>query len=155
MWLAFTDPVWRRAMVDWEDAAGRMVAEFRAAMAEHVAEPAWKAMVARLRVASPEFGTMWDRHEVLGPANQTKRFLIDGHVLRLDYTNLWFGPRLGTRLVVYTPADDESDVVLQKRAAARSSVRRGSRLAPQDGRSGPSRGIDGTRDWKADDVEVW
>jgi len=41
LWLAFTDPAWREAMVDWEDSVGLMVAEYRAAMAEHIDDPAW------------------------------------------------------------------------------------------------------------------
>ena len=120
LWLCFTDPRWRAAIVDWPDAAGRMVAQFRAAMAEHVAEPAWKELVGRLTAASPEFAGMWRRHEVRGAENRTKH-LINPKVglLRLDYTNLWFGPRLGTRLVTYTPADPQTQARLERLAASR------------------------------------
>jgi transcriptional regulator with XRE-family HTH domain len=119
--LCFTNPLWRAAIVDWEEAAGRMVANLRAAMAEHVAEPAWKTLVGRLIEASPEFAEMWERHEVRGPENRTKH-LINPKVglLHLDYTNLWFGPRLGTRLVTYTPADPETQARLEKLAADRA-----------------------------------
>src|SRR5262249_34843767 len=48
MWRMFTVPSCRAATLDWEEATRRMVAEYRAAMAEHVAEPAWKCLVARL-----------------------------------------------------------------------------------------------------------
>jgi transcriptional regulator with XRE-family HTH domain len=121
MLLAFTNAQWRAAVVDWEEAAGRMVANLRAAMAEHVAEPAWKSLVGRLIEASPEFTAMWERHEVRGPENRTK-LLINPKVglLRLDYTNLWTGPRLGTRLVTYTPADDQTRVGLEKLATLRT-----------------------------------
>jgi len=63
---------------------------------------------------------MWRRHEVGGPENRTKN-LINPKVglLRLDYTNLWFGPRLGTRLVTYTPADAQTQARLQRLAACR------------------------------------
>jgi transcriptional regulator with XRE-family HTH domain len=122
MWLCFTNPRWRAAMVDWADSAGRMVANLRAAMAEHVAEPAWKRLVGRLTAASPEFAEMWQRYEVRGMENQTKH-LINPKVglLHLDYTNLWFGPRLSTRLVTYTPADAETQARLEKLAAERGS----------------------------------
>ena len=30
-------------------------------------------------------------------------------LLRLDFTYLWLGRRLGTRIVTYTPADDQTD----------------------------------------------
>ena len=52
LWLIFTHPHWKRLLPDWDDAASRMVAQFRVSMAEHVAEPAWKALVARLQRAS-------------------------------------------------------------------------------------------------------
>jgi transcriptional regulator with XRE-family HTH domain len=118
MWLCFTNPFWRAATVDWEDVVGRMVAQLRAAMAEHLAEPAWKTLVSRLATASPEFAEMWERHEVRGLENRTKN-IINRKVglLRLDYTNLWFGPRLGTRLVTYTPVDDTTRTRLEKLAA--------------------------------------
>lgn len=122
LWLLFTNPRWRAGVVDWDDAAGRMVAQLRAAMAEHVAEPAWKALVDRLVAASPEFAGMWERHEVRGLENRTKH-LINPKVglIRLDYTNLWFGPRLGTRLVTYTPADNATRTRLEKLTAKRGT----------------------------------
>jgi transcriptional regulator with XRE-family HTH domain len=122
MWLCFTHPLWRTAIVDWADAAGRMVANLRAVMAEHVAEPSWKALITRLTEASPEFAAMWERQEVRNPENRTKH-IINPKVglLRLDYTNLWFGPRLGTRLVTYTPADPETQARLEKLAADRGA----------------------------------
>jgi transcriptional regulator with XRE-family HTH domain len=106
LWLVFTHPQWRRTVLDWDEAAARMVAQFRAAMAEHVAEPAWKNLVARLHRASPEFAEMWARHDVRGLENAVKRLrhpLVG--LLRLEYTYLWLDPGLGTRIVAYTPAD--------------------------------------------------
>jgi transcriptional regulator with XRE-family HTH domain len=109
LWRVFTNPASRAAMIDWPDASRRMVAEYRAAMAEHVAEPAWKCLVARLTKASPEFAALWERHEVAAPENLTKRYLhAEVGLLRLNYTSLWLGQRLGTRMVAYTPADEQS-----------------------------------------------
>jgi transcriptional regulator with XRE-family HTH domain len=109
LWRVFTNPASRTAMIDWPDTTRRMVAEYRAAMAEHVAEPAWKCLVARLTKASPEFAALWERHEVASPENLTKRYLhAEVGLLRLNYTSLWLGQRLGTRMVAYTPADEES-----------------------------------------------
>src|SRR5689334_17892016 len=48
LWLMFTDPHWRRTLLDWDDQAPRMVAGYRSAMAEHVADPTWKGLIARL-----------------------------------------------------------------------------------------------------------
>ena len=73
-----------------------MVAQYRAAMAEHVAEPAWKNLIARLQRASLEFAEMWARHDVRGPENAVKRILHPtAGLLRLEYTYLWLDPRPG------------------------------------------------------------
>jgi transcriptional regulator with XRE-family HTH domain len=119
LWRMFTNARCRAATLDWEEATRRMVAEYRAAMAEHLAEPAWKCLVARLTKASPEFAELWERHEVTSPENLTKRFLHpDVGLLRLNYTHLWLGRRLGTRMTTYTPADDETRGRLLELAAS-------------------------------------
>jgi transcriptional regulator with XRE-family HTH domain len=109
LWLAFTHPEWDTAIVDREEVLGRMVAEYRAAMAEHLDDPAWKALVARLHRASPEFTAFWERHDVQGAESRTKRAMHPtAGLLSLDYTNLWLAPNLGTRIVAFTPADDQT-----------------------------------------------
>jgi len=96
-------------ILDWDDAASRMVAQYRAAMAEHVDEPSWKALLARLHRASPEFTEVWERHDVQAPETRVKRVQHPtAGLLRLDFTSLWLGQRLGTRLITYTPADDRT-----------------------------------------------
>ena len=109
LWLVFTHPEWRATIVDWDEVAGRMVAEYRAAMAEHLDEPAWKTLVARLHRASPEFAALWERHDVQGVESRMKRArhpLVG--LLRVEYTNLWLGQGLGTRIVAFTPADEQT-----------------------------------------------
>jgi len=106
LWRMFTVPHCRERTLDWEEGTRRMVAEYRAAMAEHVAEPAWKCLVSRLSKASPEFAELWERHEVASPENLTKRYLHpEVGLLKLNFTHLWLGQRLGTRMTTYTPAD--------------------------------------------------
>jgi hypothetical protein len=119
LWLSFTHPAWRRAIVEWKQTVHRLVAQYRLAMADHVGEPAWRALVARLSDASAEFSRVWDEHEVLGPENQTKLVLNEKvGLLRLDSTHYWLGPRPGARLIVYTPADSDSRDGLEKLAAS-------------------------------------
>jgi transcriptional regulator with XRE-family HTH domain len=114
MWLAFTHPQWRAAIVDWEEIVGRMVAEYRGSMAEHLDDPAWKTLVARLHRASPEFTAVWERHDVLGVESRTKRARHPRvGLLRLTYTNLWLGQGLGTRIVAFTPADEQTRARLE------------------------------------------
>ena len=110
MWLAFTDPDWRRVIVDWDETVGRMVGEYRAAMAEHLDDPAWRSLVERLTAVSPEFAAFWERHDVLLTESSTKRTRHPlAGLLTLNYTNLWLDPRLGARVVAFTPADAETE----------------------------------------------
>ena len=109
LWLVFTRPEMQAAIVDWDDVVGRLVAEYRAAMAEHLDDPAWKALVARLHRASPEFTRVWERHDVQGVEGRTKRALHPlAGLLELDYTNLWVGQQVGTRIVAFTPTNERT-----------------------------------------------
>jgi transcriptional regulator with XRE-family HTH domain len=109
LWLAFTHPQWQAAIVDRDEVLVRMVAEYRASMAEHLDEPAWEALVARLHRASPEFTAVWERHDVQGVESRTKRAMHPtAGLLLLDYTNLWLGQRHGTRIIAFTPSDDRT-----------------------------------------------
>jgi transcriptional regulator with XRE-family HTH domain len=109
LWLIFTDPEWRATVVDWDDAIGRMVAEYRGAMAEHLDDPAWKTLVARLQRSSAEFAALWERHDVQGVEGRTKRAMHPtAGLLSLDYTNLWVGQQVGVRIVAFTPADERT-----------------------------------------------
>ncbi|HEX3793682.1 MAG TPA: helix-turn-helix transcriptional regulator [Acidimicrobiales bacterium] len=115
LWLGFTHPQWRSVLVDWEDNMRRMVAQFRLNMADHMGEPAWKDLVRRLSEASPEFVSMWERRDVSGVENRVKLLHHDAvGLLRLDHSSYWLGPHLGTRLVVFTPTDDEARERLEK-----------------------------------------
>jgi transcriptional regulator with XRE-family HTH domain len=108
LWLAFTHPQWQAAIVDRED-VGHMVAEYRAAMAEHLDNPAWKTLVARLHRASPEFTAFWERHDVQGVESRTKRARHPtAGLMKLDYTNLWIGQQVGARIIAFTPADNRT-----------------------------------------------
>lgn len=109
LWLMFTDPGWREAVVDRDEILRRCTAQFRAAMAEHVAEPVWKVLVKRLLRASPEFAELWARHEVVRPSSTPKQFLNPRvGLLNLQHSSMWLGPGNGSRMVVYTPLDDEA-----------------------------------------------
>lgn len=115
LWLAFTHDGYRSAFGNHAETVRLMVARFRADMAEHLAEPAWKALLGRLRAASPEFREIWERHEVVGTSSKTKRF-VNARVgeLRLEHTNLWLSPGNGSRMVSYAPVDDESHERLER-----------------------------------------
>ncbi|MFG3345265.1 helix-turn-helix domain-containing protein [Streptomyces sp. NPDC048018] len=109
LWLAFTDEDFRTAVTDLPEVLRSLAGKLRAAMAEHLAEPAWKALLHRLQDASPEFREIWARHDVVDQSGRTK--LIRNPrvgLLRLDHTNLYLGPQSGPRLVTYVPVDEAS-----------------------------------------------
>ncbi|RDG38012.1 helix-turn-helix transcriptional regulator [Streptomyces corynorhini] len=116
LWLAFTNDEWRAGLVDREETCRAMAGKFRAAMAEHLAEPPWKTLLGRLRAASPEFREFWEQHEVVAPAgDRTKRFAnARVGLLNLVHTSLWLGPSAGPRLVTYVPTDEVSRVRLER-----------------------------------------
>lgn len=106
--LSYTHEEWRSAIVHLEKTQRLMAARFRGSMADHLADPAWKTLLKRLRT-SPEFCEVWDRHEVMGASPRRKEFR-NTHVGRItvDHTDLWLGPSRGPRMVTYAPADEES-----------------------------------------------
>ena len=120
MWLMFTSPRLRTMLVDWEHAAHRVVGQFRAAYADHMSEPAWRSMVKRLRDASPTFCDYWDEHRVAAAENVVKQFRHPHlGLLRFKTTNMWLAERVGNRLMVYTPVDDETGATYQRLAKIR------------------------------------
>ncbi|MCI3269817.1 helix-turn-helix transcriptional regulator [Streptomyces cylindrosporus] len=115
MVLSYTNPEWQSSIVHLQEAQRMMAARFRAAMAGHLTEPAWKMLLKRLRAESEEFREVWDRHEVIAPSTKRKEF-DNRYVGRVtvDHTDLWLGPELGPRMVTYAPADDQSRERLEK-----------------------------------------
>jgi len=110
LWLSFTDPAWKRVIVDWESAAARMVANLRVMMADHVGDSSWKSFVNRLCAASPEFADLWSRHEVRAIENKAKKYRHPQvGLLTFETTNTWLAPRAGRRMLTYVPADAETD----------------------------------------------
>ncbi|MCX4427578.1 helix-turn-helix transcriptional regulator [Streptomyces mirabilis] len=107
VWLTFTEPRWRERIVDWEQAAARQVANLRVAMAEHVDDGRWKALVSRLRTESSEFAELWDRHSVRGVDAGVLRQIDNPAIGRMTFTvsNTWVAPGSTTRLQVLLPAD--------------------------------------------------
>jgi transcriptional regulator with XRE-family HTH domain len=100
---------WPERMPDWPTHKARSVAQLRAAMADHMSDPVWKALIKRLRRESPDFDALWNQHDVTEPRNLTKRFLHpDAGLLQFHTTYLWLTPSTEIRLASYTPADAET-----------------------------------------------
>jgi hypothetical protein len=115
LWLIFAKETTSRCFVDRDESRARMVAQLRAAMAEHVADPVWKCLVKRLQQASPAFAELWERHDVAQPENARKRILHrDLGLLQFTHTHSWLAARAGLRLVSYVPADEATADALQQ-----------------------------------------
>jgi transcriptional regulator with XRE-family HTH domain len=107
LWLSFTLPACCHPYLNRADQLGRMVAQLRAAYGRHVGEPAWTGFVRRLQGASPEFARMWAQHEVANPASYLKLFRHAAYErLAMTTNSLAVLAAPGTRMVVYTPADE-------------------------------------------------
>jgi hypothetical protein len=115
VWLTFTHPAWRRALVDWPMTADRVVAQFRAAYSEHMDDPAWRWLLNRLRQASPEFAERWQRHEIAQWESRHKAYLHpELGPLRFTHTQLWLSRTVATRLTTFIPADPETRAALDR-----------------------------------------
>jgi transcriptional regulator with XRE-family HTH domain len=95
-----------------------MVAQLRAAYGRHVGDPAWTHFIRRMEAESPAFAKAWAAHDVAQPASYVKIFRHPG-VGRITTTSTSFAVHAmpGARMVVYTPADDESKAALARLAA--------------------------------------
>lgn len=79
----------RAFILDWEDRARRLVAELRADTGRSPDNSALRALVDRLRTASPDFATFWSDHAVLAREGGLRAFNhpVDG-ALRYEQVTL-------------------------------------------------------------------
>ncbi|WP_405151474.1 helix-turn-helix transcriptional regulator [Sphaerisporangium sp. NBC_01403] len=105
VWRWFTDPVVRRAYPAGEqDHYSRVhVADLRAAFGRRGGDAAATGLVRRLRAASEEFTSLWDRHEVAVRRSSRMRVLHpETGPIELDCETL-LTPSEDQYLVVFTP----------------------------------------------------
>jgi len=102
----FTQPSCCTAFENQAEQRAALVAQLRAAYGRHVGDPAWTGFIRRLEAASPEFAAAWATQDVAQPASHAKVFRHPRYP-RLAMTSTSFAVQAapGTRLVVYTPAD--------------------------------------------------
>jgi transcriptional regulator with XRE-family HTH domain len=70
----FLVPAARALIRDHDERARRVVAEFRADVSSHLADPAIRDLVDGLRRQSPDFARLWDAHGVLGREGGVRTF---------------------------------------------------------------------------------
>jgi hypothetical protein len=64
----------RGLIVDWEDRAQRLVAEFRADVGKHASQPVIAGLIADLAEGSAEFHALWTLQDVVGRDGGLRRF---------------------------------------------------------------------------------
>ena len=109
LWLNFTYPDCCHPYVTRHDQLARLVAQFRSNYGRHVGEPAWTGFISSLQAVSPQFARLWKDHDVASPVTYLKVFRHPAFP-RLVMTSSSLGVLAVpcTRMVVYTPADEET-----------------------------------------------
>jgi transcriptional regulator with XRE-family HTH domain len=136
LWLNFVSDQWHCHFVDGESIRLHMVAAYRAAMANHLTEPAWQELTQGLLARSPEFATYWERYDVAAPSTRVK--LVDHPevgLLRVEPALLWITQGGQFRVNVYTAADEDTEAKFRMLVpAGRGAVRpAGARVVPGQG----------------------
>ena len=107
LWCCMTEPTARDKFPQYEEEVRYLVARMRAAYARHVGDPDWEEDIRRLCGMSREFAELWARHEVAEPEPRVRTFIhaVAGP-LTFTASELEIPVMPGTRVTVYTPADE-------------------------------------------------
>lgn len=109
LWQLFTMPPCCCTILNRDEEFPALVAQLRGAYGRHVGEPSWEVLIGRLSRASAEFARLWSAGDVSPPHHRMK---VIQHAsvgeIRLTSTSLAVSGAPETRIVVYTPADEES-----------------------------------------------
>jgi transcriptional regulator with XRE-family HTH domain len=107
IWGIFTNPQARQAIVDWEEDARQLLAQFRNSCARYPEDAQLTELIHDLMLASPEFRAWWPDHEVRG-GQEGRKALNHPQVGYLIFERLTFQvfdtPDL--KVTVYTPLED-------------------------------------------------
>jgi transcriptional regulator with XRE-family HTH domain len=109
LWCCVTEPTARDKFPQYDEEVPYLVARMRAAYARHVGDPDWEEDIRRLCGMSREFAELWARHEVAEPEPRVRTFIhaVAGP-LTFTASELEIPVMPGTRVTVYTPADERT-----------------------------------------------
>jgi len=107
IWRIFTDPSSRQYVVDWEEDARQILAQFRSSCGRYPGDVQLTELIHDLQLRSPEFRAWWPDHEVRG-GQEGRKTLNHPQVGYLVFERLTFQvfdtPDL--KVTVYTPLEE-------------------------------------------------
>jgi transcriptional regulator with XRE-family HTH domain len=107
LWGVFTNPLARQFIVNWEEDARHLLAQFRSMYARYPDDAQMTQLINDLMLASPEFRAWWPDHEVQG-GQEGRKMLNHPVVGYLVFERLTFQvfdtPDL--KVTVYTPLEE-------------------------------------------------
>ncbi|MDX3849365.1 helix-turn-helix transcriptional regulator [Streptomyces sp. AK02-01A] len=123
LWILFTVAEANCPLVYPDRELPVMVATVRAAYGRHVGEPVWESFVHRLSAASPRFAELWRGGDVAPSGPRVKTFQqAEVGEIRMTSVSLSINGMPECRIVVYTPADEESRLRTDALRAGRRPV---------------------------------
>jgi transcriptional regulator with XRE-family HTH domain len=106
VWRIFADPMSHHLLYspNWEQAAQKVLAEFRAESARYADEEWFKRLIADLQRVSPEFRAWWPRHDVRGRSDVRKdiEHPLVGRLM-FEHTTLQVPTLPELKIMIYTP----------------------------------------------------
>ncbi|GCF11560.1 helix-turn-helix transcriptional regulator [Dictyobacter arantiisoli] len=107
IWRIFTEPLLRQYIVDWEEDARQLLAQFRSSCGRHPGDVQLTELIHDLLLCSPEFRAWWPDHEVRS-GQEGRKTLNHPQLGHLIFERLTFQvfdtPDL--KVTVYTPLEE-------------------------------------------------
>jgi transcriptional regulator with XRE-family HTH domain len=104
VWYTLVRPETRRLVINWEQRAQRLIAEFRADCSKYLTDPWLKDFLNRLNEHCPEFNQWWSQYDILTREGGRRDF---DHPtvgrLALEQTTLRLGHRPDVKMVIHVP----------------------------------------------------
>ncbi|WP_405859469.1 helix-turn-helix transcriptional regulator [Streptomyces sp. NBC_01515] len=122
LWKLFTVPEKECPLLYRETELPVMVATLRSAYGVHTGEPAWEEFIRGLSAASPLFARLWRSGDVAEPGRRVKTFRHEEvGEMRMTSVSLSVNGMPECRIVVYTPADEETRLRTEALTATKKS----------------------------------
>jgi len=104
VWYTLVRPETRQLVINWEQRAQRLIAEFRADCSKYLTDPWLKEFLNRLNEQCPEFDQWWSQYDILTREGGRRDFdHPEVGRLALEQTTLRLGHRPDIKLVIHVP----------------------------------------------------